>query len=255
MAPKRPAKGRSTQPKPKDLRQRVWTLGRTLVLGVALLGTFGAFFLTGMRVANRAREVKVPNLQGMSTDDANRSLAALGLVLKVDARRPDAKVPLDHVLTQDPDPGTITRRQRAVRVRVSDGQRDPLVPSVVGMPERTAEIVLTQDNVTVADRAEIHTRLVEPGVVVAQDPGAKNRAAKVSLLINRGEDAEAYVMPDVIGAQASRVVEILRQRGFRVTVGAEVPYPGIPSGVVLHQSPQAGFRAAYGEAVVLEVSR
>jgi serine/threonine-protein kinase len=255
MPANRPAKGRPSTPKPKALRQRVWTLGRTLVLGVALLGTFGAFFLTGMRVANRAREVKVPNLQGMSTDDANRSLAAVGLVLKVDARRADPKVPIDHVLTQDPDPGTITRRQRAVRVRVSDGQRDPVVPSVVGMPERTAEIVLTQDNVGIADRAEIHTRLVEAGVVVSQDPDPKNRAAKVSLLINRGEDAEAYVMPDVIGAQASRVVEILRQRGFRVTVGAEVPYPGIAPGVVLHQSPQAGFRVAYGEAVVLEVSR
>ncbi len=226
-----------------------------LVLGVALLATFGAFFLTGMRVANRARDVKVPNLQGMSTDDANRSLAAVGLVLKVDARRPDTKVPIDHVLTQDPDPGTVIRRQRAVRVRVSDGQRDPAVPSVVGMAERTAEIVLAQDKVDIADRAEIHTRAVEAGVVLAQDPEAKNRAAKVSLLINRGEDAEAYVMPDVIGTQASQVVEILRQRGFRVTVGAEVPYPGIMPGIVLHQSPQAGFRVAYGEAVVLEVSR
>jgi beta-lactam-binding protein with PASTA domain len=230
-------------------------MGRMLVLGVALLATFGAFFLTGMRVANRARDVKVPNLQGMSTDDANRSLAAVGLVLKVDARRPDTKVPIDHVLTQDPDPGTVIRRQRAVRVRVSDGQRDPAVPSVVGMAERTAEIVLAQDKVDIADRAEIHTRAVEAGVVLAQDPEAKNRAAKVSLPINRVEDAEAYVMPDVIGTQASQVVEILRQRGFRVTVGAEVPYPGIMPGIVLHQSPQAGFRVAYGEAVVLEVSR
>jgi len=34
----------------------VWSAGGILVLGIALSVTFFAFFLTGMRVANRARE-------------------------------------------------------------------------------------------------------------------------------------------------------------------------------------------------------
>jgi beta-lactam-binding protein with PASTA domain len=54
---------------------------------------------------------------------------------------------------------------------------------------------------------------------------------------------------------AGRVVEILRRHGFRVTIGAEVPYPGLPSGVVIRQAPQAGFQVASGEAVTLEVSQ
>jgi len=233
----------------------MWSAGGILVLGIALIVTFFAFFLTGMRVANRAREVKVPSLQGLSMADANRALAEVGLVLKVDMRRPDAKVPADHVMTQDPDPGTVLRRQRPVRVRISDGQRDPAVPSVIGMVERTAEMVLAQDKIEVGERAEIRSRALESGSVVAQDPVAKMSAAKVSLLINRGEEAAAFVMPDVIGALSGRVVDILRHHGFRVTVAAEVPYPGIAPGIVVRQSPQAGFRIGYGEAVQLEVSR
>jgi beta-lactam-binding protein with PASTA domain len=62
-------------------------------------------------------------------------------------------------------------------------------------------------------------------------------------------------MPDTIGATATRVVEILRRRGFRVTIGAEVPYPGLPPGVVVRQAPQAGFQVDYGDAILLEVSR
>lgn len=249
------SRGPAPAPKHRLLRTRVWSAGRILVLGVALMVTFGAFFLTGMRVANRAREVKVPSLQGLSMADANRALAEVGLVLKVEMRRPDPKVPMDQILAQDPSAGSILRRQRQVRVRVSDGQRDPAVPSVVGLAERTAEVVLAQDKVEIGERAEIRSRTMEPGAVVGQDPPSKTQSAKIALLINRGQDAAAFVMPDVIGALSARVVDILRRHGFRVTVAAEVPYPGIAPGIVVRQSPQAGFRIGYGEAVQLEISR
>lgn len=258
--PSDPASPRSASSKPggaktRALSTRMWSAGGIVVLGIALLVTFGAFFLTGMRVANRAREVKVPSLQGLSMADANRALAEVGLVLKVEMRRPDPKVPADQVLTQDPAAGSVLRRQRQVRVRISEGQRDPAVPSVVGLAERTAEMVLAQDQIEIAERAEIRSRALETGTVVAQDPPSKVSSAKVSLLVNRGEESTAYVMPDVIGALSARVVDILRRHGFRVTVAAEVPYPGIAPGIVVRQSPQAGFRIGYGEAVQLEISR
>jgi eukaryotic-like serine/threonine-protein kinase len=176
-------------------------------------------------------------------------------VLKVESKRPDSTVPADHVLLQEPDPGRILRRQRAVRVRISEGLRAPAEPSFVGQAERTADLMVAQDNLTVTDRAEIRSTQYPSGTVVAQDPAPDGRSSKVSLLINKGESSVRYVMPDVIGTVAGRVVDILRRRGFRVTVGAEVPYPGVPSGVVIRQTPQAGFQVDYGDAIVLEVSR
>src|SRR5690606_23619498 len=127
----------------------------------------------------RAREVEVPDLRGRALPDANRLLTDAGLVLRIEARRADATVPLDHVLEQDPAPGTVLRPERAVRVRVSDGQRDPVVPAVVGQAERTAEIILAQENVEIAGRAEIRTTSYPAGTIVGQDPPAKERAAAV----------------------------------------------------------------------------
>jgi serine/threonine-protein kinase len=246
---------RPAAPAAHPLRTRVWGAGRLLFLGLALAFTFGAFFLTGMRVANRAREVEVPDIQGLPVAEANTSLAAVGLVLRVDLRRPDPSVPADHVLAQDPDAGTVLRKQRTVRVRVSDGQRDPVVPQVVGHPERSAEIRLAQDQIAIAGRAEIRSTSYPAGTVIAQHPGPTQRAAQIALLVNEGERGVSYVMPDTIGATATRVLEVLRRRGFRVTVGAEVPYPGLPAGVVVRQTPPAGFQIDYGDAIVLEVTR
>jgi serine/threonine-protein kinase len=234
----------------------VWNVGRFLVLLGALVATFGIFFLASLRVTTRAREVQVPDLRGKSVIDATAALTDLGLVLRVDeARHPDKTIPADHVLNQEPEPGSVVRKARVVRVRVSDGQRDPLVPVVSTLPETTAQDALTAEHVEIGYRAEVHSANYASGAVVAQDPDAGQRAGTVNLLINRGESNAGYVVPDLIGSLAAKATEVLRAQNFRVSVSAEVPYPGLPAGVVVRQTPQAGYRILQTETITLEVSR
>jgi beta-lactam-binding protein with PASTA domain len=156
------------------VRRRVWNLGRLFILMAALGATFAVFFLTAMRVTSRARDVEVPNLYGKSIDEARVLLASRGLTVRVEeGRRADKTVPPDHVLTQEPAPGQIVRRQRAIRVRLSDGMRAAALPLVTDFPERTAEITLESDRISVGYKAEIRSADYKPGVVVSQDPPAQ----------------------------------------------------------------------------------
>jgi beta-lactam-binding protein with PASTA domain len=226
------------------------------LLLAGLFTTYVVFLLASMRIAIKAREVKVPDVQGKPVEQARQTLAAVGLTVVLDPlRRADARVPANHVLSQEPAAGAVIRRQRPVRVRVSDGAQSALVPAITGESERTAQIVLTQNNVALAQTAQIQSGEYPQGVVVAQDPPAKSRASNVSLLINRGEAGVTYVMPDLIGTSGARVADILRRRLFRVSIVGEVPYPGLPAGTVVRQSPQAGFQLAPGDPITLEISR
>jgi beta-lactam-binding protein with PASTA domain len=90
---------------------------------------------------------------------------------------------------------------------------------------------------------------------VSQDPPPTSRAPRVSLLLNRGEQATSYVMPDLIGMQGDRAAEALRARGFRVTIVGSQPYAGVPAGTVVRQQPAGGFQVGDGDAISLEVSR
>src|SRR6187402_2291638 len=246
-----PSKSRTT-----PVRRRVWNLGRLFVLLVALGATFAVFFLTAMRVTSRARDVEVPNLYGKSIDEARVLLAGRGLTVRIDdARRPDKAVPPDHVLTQEPAAGQIVRRQRAIRVRLSDGMRAAALPIVTEFPERTAEITLEGDRIAVGYKAEIHSVDYKPGVVVSQDPPARQRAESVNLLINRSEGSRSYVVPDLIGTLGIRSADVMRSLGFRVAVAAEVPYPGLPPGIVVRQTPQPGFQIGANDTITLEVSK
>jgi serine/threonine-protein kinase len=238
------------------LRARVWTAGKLLLLAGGLVATYVIFAAASMRIALRSREVQVPDFTNRTANEATAMAADLGLTLKIDdTRRLDQKIAAGHVLAQEPAAGSVARRQRSVRIWLSAGARAATVPPLIGETERTAQLRVAQDGLTLADVSEIRSHDFAPDVVVAQTPAPKTAGTSVALLVNRGERGVGYVMPDLIGVNGDRAAEILRSRSFRVAVVGSTPYPGVAAGVVIRQSPQAGFQIGPGEPVSLEVSR
>jgi serine/threonine-protein kinase len=238
------------------LTTRVWSAGKLLVLVGALVLTYLVSAAIGMRVALKTREVEVPALAGKTVNEATALLTETGLNLKVEeGRRLDPKVPAGQIVIQDPAAGVRTRRERSVKVWVSGGPRSASIPALSGESERTAQLRLQQEGLALGSVAEIRSADYPAGTIVAQFPAPKTSAAQVALLVNRGERGARYVMPDLIGVDGSRAAEVLRTRGFRATVVGDHPYPGVAPGIVLRQSPQAGFQIAPGEPISLEVSR
>lgn len=238
------------------LKTRVWGAGKLLLVGGALLLTYVLFAAASMRVALRTREVVVPGLIGKPLNEAATLIADAGLNLKVEeVRRADPRTAAGQILAQEPQAGASTRRERSVKVWVSSGPRATIVPDLVGESERTAQLRLQQEGIELAGTAEIRSADYPADAIVAETPPAKSSAPRVSVLVNRGERGATYVMPDLIGVNGDRSADLLRVRGFRVALVGDHPYPGVPSGVVLRQNPQAGFQIAPGEPISLEVSR
>jgi eukaryotic-like serine/threonine-protein kinase len=238
------------------LRTRVWSAGKLLLLGGALFGTYLLFAGASMRLALRSREVQIPDLTGRTANEATAAASDLGLAIRMDeTRRPDPKVPAGRVIGQDPPAGTPSRQQRSLRVWLSAGPRALIVPALAGETERSAQLRLSQEGLQVSAISEIRSDTYASDVIVAQDPAPKTASERVSLLVNRSEQAANYVMPDLIGVDGDRAAEILRRSGFRVAVVGSTPYPGVPPGIVLRQSPQGGFQIAPGEPISIEVSR
>jgi beta-lactam-binding protein with PASTA domain len=241
------------------LSTRVWGAGKRLLIGGGLVVTYFLFAAAAMRLATTSRDVVVPPLNGKTVTEASGILLNSGLNLKVEeARRPDTSVPAGKILSQDPQPGAKTRRERSVKVWVSAGPRAASVPALVGESERTAQLRAQQDGLQLASLAEIRSADYSAGTIVAQNPPPKQSTpsgARVTLLVNRGERGITYVMPDLIGVNGDRAADLLRSRGFRVSVVGDHPYPGVPAGIVLRQSPQGGFQIAPSDPISLEVSR
>lgn len=235
------------------LGSRVWGVGKFLLLLGALGATFLLFFFFSMRVALRAGQVQMPNLINLAVGDATGVATGLQLHLRVeDKQRPSATVPLGSIVQQDPAPGVGVRPERTVRVWVSSGPQVTAIPSLVGQTERTVQLRAQQGLATVV--SEFRSPDYDADTVVAQDPAPPARASKVAVLVNRGE-AEAYVMPDIVGLDSRAIESALRERGFDVTIVVVPVTAGGPSGGVVSQRPLAGTRVARTDPISLEVSR
>ncbi len=97
------------------------------LLGVVLLGS-----AIGMMVTSSEQEVSVPDLSGLTMNEAQSVLQEAGLVALEGAARHDATMPEDTVLEQEPAAGDRLSRGKPVKLTVSLGE----APDVVDPAER-----------------------------------------------------------------------------------------------------------------------
>ncbi|MCE2539345.1 MAG: PASTA domain-containing protein [Acidobacteria bacterium] len=238
------------------LHARLLKAGKFIVLTGALGGTFGLSAFAGMQLALKTREVSTPDLRGLSPQEADRVLAQAGLRTRIEPlRRIHQAIEPDLVAEQDPFPGVTTRRRRSVKLWLSSGPNRGQIPALIGESEAGARQRLSDNVFLLEGVSEIRSNRYPTDSVVAQEPPPAGNGDAVSLLVNRGERGRTYVMPNLIGVTGDGAADILRARGFRVTVVGDHPYPGVAAGIVLRQAPEPGLQIAQSDTISLEVSR
>ena len=89
------------------LRTRVWSAGKLLLLGGALLVHLRVVRRGGDAGGDQDARGRGASLSGKSVNEASVLLIDAGLILKVEeGRRVDPKVPAGQILAQDPRPGS-----------------------------------------------------------------------------------------------------------------------------------------------------
>jgi eukaryotic-like serine/threonine-protein kinase len=242
-------------------------LGAMAMVAVALVSAF-----VTMRLAIHGREVKVPNLTGLSLQDASKKASSMGLRLNLENRFYSPDVTPGTVLAQSPAAGATVRREWAVRVTESLGPQQVAIPDVVGQSERAASVNvrrLSLDLGTVAHLAAPG----DVGMVLAQTPNANAVGVdrpRVSVLLSAEEEEqnEGFVMPSLTGLTLAGAAARAAAVGLHVVSAEEVAAPaGVPApitgpegsapsasgapaaGVVVAQTPIAGHRVAKGDPV------
>ena len=239
-----------------NARSSLLLIGKLALLVGALGVTYGITAYAGLQLSIKSREVATPDLRGLAPAAATEALAAVGLNARIDPlRRIHPAIEPGRIAEQDPRPGRPTRLRRDVRLWLSSGPNTGELPSLVGESQNLATEHLAEELFTLREIAEIRSNRYPTDTVVAQDPPPYGSGEIVSILVNAGERGRSYVMPNLIGVDGNDAANILRGRGFRVTVVGDHPYPGIPSGIVIRQAPSSGFQVSQGESISLEVSQ
>lgn len=199
-------------------------------------------------------EAPVPNVVGMSYDEAAEGLRRAGFRIARGESRFTADAPRNTVLQQLPGPGGKELKGTTITVDISSGQRFVEVPTLVGMARREAEIAVENAGLEVGTVSERESQIPR-GQVIASSPNAGARVTSpgtVDIVISAGPSTVR--LPDLVGRSYPQARAMLEQLGLRpgsVTVDSAAFEP---ANTVVSQQPEAGRTVAGGTTVHLRIS-
>ena len=228
---------------------------------VSSLLFFILFFLSAIifsQVLLKSEVVTVPDIVGKTVAQARADLAKKDLSLAQKGTEPSDRLDKGLISRQDPAPGSRIRNTTAVQVLTSSGSGTVTVPDLAGKPLDEALTLLQAAGLTKGKLTQVHTPRLPAGRILDQKPAlgaVVERNFPVGILLSQGDLDDRYVMPDIIGLRADRVIARLNAWGFKVADIRYVYYPGAPAGLIVRQDPPNGFRVQRRNRITMEVSR
>ena len=223
-----------------------------------LVGNAAGFFSGPGLVQNEQEMVKVPDLRGMTEEEARKELEGTDLGMKVEnERQPSNQYEEDEIMSQDPAEDTEVAKNSTITVVISSGEEAKMVkvPNIVDRTEEEAEKSLQAAKLTVVHGEAQFSDEIEAGRVISSDPEAGTEVeegTEVTIVISLGKD-QAKV-PELRNKSASEAEAALKDAGLAGSASEEYS-DSVEAGLVISQSIDAGEKVDKGTTVSYVVSK
>ena len=226
-------------------------IGLILLFAISLGGT-----LAYLNITNPA-EVELPDIVGMSKEEAQKTVEDLKLVFEVSSEEFNKDVPEGYVISQDPTyiADYNVKEGSTVKVVISKGQEKTTVPNVEG-EERSEAIKMLEDAKLKAEVVEETSKTVKEGYVISQEVEADSEAYAgdtIKIHVSTGTGIRQVTVQNVVGQTEANAKSTLEGQGLKVNVN----YVEATSndGRVTAQSVTGGTTVDEGTTVTLTVNK
>ena len=139
-------------------------IGLILLFAISLGGT-----LAFLNITNPA-EVQLPDVEGMSKEEAQKTVEDLKLIFEVSSEEYNKDVPEGYVISQDPTyiADYNVKEGSTIKVVISKGQEKTTVPNVEG-EEKNEAIKMIEDAKLKAEVIEETSKTIKEGYVISQE--------------------------------------------------------------------------------------
>ena len=199
--------------------------------------------------------VEVPDVVGMTKEDAVKALNKLGLGYKAVTQSSDT-VAENCVISQGNVGGSKVEKNSQIVLTISSGKenKEVSVPNVKGKTEQEAKELIEAAKL-VASIDYIYSDTVEAGNVIKYSPSGKvNEGSTVTVEVSRGKKVTNVSVPNVLGMSESLASQTLDSAGLKVAVKYETSSKA-EYGTVTSQTPySAGDSVPSGTTITIYVS-
>ncbi|MBC8307371.1 MAG: PASTA domain-containing protein [Pelagibacterales bacterium] len=156
---------------------------------------FYLVFISVKLYTKHNRYIEVPNLSGLSIDDANKLLKKKKLKSEVlDSSKYFSEIPVNSILSQIPDAGEFVKKKRKIYLNVNPSDYQKVsIPNIIQITKRNAESILNALGFEVSGFQYIDN-IGKDMVLEVQYNGEKmntgdavSRGAKLELILGNGK--------------------------------------------------------------------
>ncbi|MDN5353163.1 MAG: eukaryotic-like serine/threonine-protein kinase, partial [Clostridiales bacterium] len=163
-------------------------------------------------------EVAVPNVVGLSSEEAITALTDIGLVADITETRADNEIAEGYVISQDYLEGEMLKEGFTVKLVISSGSIESLIPNVKQQTLAKARVMIENEGFDVGNIAYEFNDLPE-GMVISQSPKSGIKMPEntiVDLVVSKGPEIKTYIVPSVIGKTVREAEATLNQIGLKL---------------------------------------
>lgn len=201
-------------------------------------------------VSKGTKQVSVPDLRGMTKDQAQKALTDAGLKASEGDTVYSSDVEEGKVAEQSIAAGNSAKKGDTVTYHLSKGEEKVTIPNVVGQSQSNATSRLEAAGFAV-DIAYQESTSVEKGNVISQSAtGTAAKGSTITLTISSG--AGSATIPNVVGQTQNDAIAALQAAGFNYSV-EQMSSSTVTKGTVIKQSPSSG-SGTKGATVTIYVS-
>lgn len=207
----------------------------------------------GKNIVENGEEVEVPDVLGMTRDEARELIENKGLVYEEELVN-DSEVEKDRVISVvEPEIGSKVKKGRTVIVRVSIGAETNEVPDMSDIQEEQLEQMLRSYGFKVGKITREFSDDVDKGKVISQSPGPGEQLeedGKIDFVISKGKEIKMTKVPNLIGKNIDEIERLIHDAGLTVQdKTAKVTEDPSKVGMVFEQNPPANSEAEEGAGV------
>lgn len=253
-----------------DVNPRMKKVMKILTIVVAIIIVFILVFAIGKAAGifkggfgidtvdtDEKTKVKVPNVVGMTEDEAKKTLNKKGLGFKVVAREESKKYEEGTVSKQKTEAGKRVAKNTTIQVVVSSGLigDEITVPDVSNMSESEAQKALEDAGFEKITSDFAYSDSVAEGDVIGTTPAANAKATKdTEIVMKVSKGSEKKTVPNVVGQQDGDAQNAITAAGLTVGTVTYEYYDDVPKGQVVSQTVAGGKKVAPGTSVGLTIS-
>ena len=211
----------------------------------------------------------VPNVAGMSYEEAERLLKEKNLNLIISGMNYSESIAKNKILSQNPGDGAVADAEATIKVIMSGGQEEVMMPDLAGMTSEEAKQLITGQNLLISADSikEEYSDVVEKGRVISQSVKAEERIAvqtEITLAVSLGslnEETALLQVPDLKGLTKEKAMKQLgrlkEQAGFTYVLGeVKNQYStDVEKGRIISQKPKAGEQVRTNEPIRIVISK